>query len=413
MRKRTIMSRLRRSAKQLLDAPAPDLYHVPAADGFRAACVGLVGAFHVWQLSWLPPRLGPVNLEPMVRTGYLAVDLMLMLSGFLLYLPHARALALGERLPRAGAFYKKRALRILPSYWLCLVVTLAIFLLEGGRYPGPGQMAYDILSHLSFTHNLSYATAIATPLNGVLWTLAVEVQFYLIFPLLARGFARRPLTAYLLMVGAALAYRTGWAAAQPDTTLWVNRLPGMLDVYANGMLAAQLYVSLARALKGDRITGLGFGALSALLLLGIYALMRTQGPLEGEARRLGQLQVRFLLSAYGALFLVCASNASLWMRRLLDNRLTAFLSAISFNYYIWHQYLAVKLRQWRLPPYQAPEPYRVAEQPWQGQYVTLCVLGALLLAVSATYLLERPAARLGARLLERRGRNGRAAPPAA
>ena len=74
-----------------------------------------------------------------------------------------------------------------------------------------------------------------------------------------------------------------------------------------------------------------------------------------------------------------------------------FLSAISFNFYIWHQYLAVKLRQWRIPPSASLEPNFDGEMPWQWQYTLLAFLLSLAVAVLITYAFERPIARLGAR----------------
>ena len=69
------------------DCPDVSLKRVDAADALRVIWVGLVACFHVWQFSWLNPviELGPLRLDfnVWVRTGYIQVDQMLMLSGFL------------------------------------------------------------------------------------------------------------------------------------------------------------------------------------------------------------------------------------------------------------------------------------------------------------------------------------------
>ena len=103
------------------------------ADGFRALSALLVLWFHFWLQNWLRPEiatpfLAPVgiasiDLEWLPRSGYLFVDALLMLSGFCLFLPVARAVE--ERRPDAGRidardFYRRRAARILPSYLFCL-----------------------------------------------------------------------------------------------------------------------------------------------------------------------------------------------------------------------------------------------------------------------------------------------------
>ena len=152
--------------------------YMPAADGFRVLCVLLVAWFHIWQQSWLTPaaQIGPIhiNLLPLVRTGYLMVDMMLLLSGFLLFLPYARTRVNGETLPDIETFYKKRAVRIIPAYYLCLFIILFTQALPNHAYVSWRHFVLDLLGHLTFTHNLTYEGYIGTNLNGVLWTMAVD-----------------------------------------------------------------------------------------------------------------------------------------------------------------------------------------------------------------------------------------------
>ncbi|MBR2716907.1 MAG: hypothetical protein IKD79_04135, partial [Oscillospiraceae bacterium] len=94
--------------------------YLAAPDILRIVSIGLVGWYHIWQQSWLDPGffLGKryIDLQAVVRHGYMMVDVILVISGFLLVLPHARArLGLGER-PSVREFYLKRFWRIIPSY---------------------------------------------------------------------------------------------------------------------------------------------------------------------------------------------------------------------------------------------------------------------------------------------------------
>ena len=94
----------------------PDAKHLDVLDGVRVLCILLVGWFHIWQQGWLTPHFellgGTVSLDFLLRSGYLWVDGLLLLSGFLLYLPYTQV---GGKLPSIGAFYKRRLIRILPS----------------------------------------------------------------------------------------------------------------------------------------------------------------------------------------------------------------------------------------------------------------------------------------------------------
>lgn len=374
--------------------------HAAAGDFLRVLCVGMIAWYHIWQQSWLSPTLelggARLTLMPAVRAGYMFVDLMLMLSGFLLYLPYANG---KERAPLA--FYRRRALRILPSYWLCLIVMLAFALLAPDFKDGPG-LARDLAAHLTFTHNLFYPSYVATRLNVVLWTLAVEVQFYLLLPALAPAFRKRPPACWLAMVGAALCFQRLWTGQMADTTLFVNRLPNFLDVYANGMLAAHVYAKLAKRKKRRGLIA-ALGTAACLLgLWGIWRLLVGQASVYGyDLLRQGQLDRRFLFSACGALFLAGGSLSYGAVRRFFSNRVLRFLSGVSFNFYIWHQWLAVKLKEWRIPPYlAASDPNQAGEMPWQLHYTLICFAAALLAAVAATYLVEKPAARCGQRKLK-------------
>ena len=384
---------------------SPSPRHAAAGDFLRVFCVFMIGWYHIWQQSWLTPRLQlgslTVDLYPWVRAGYMFVDLMLMLSGFLLYLPWAN-----DRPPDTPDFYLRRARRILPGYWLCLTVML-LFALTAPDFRDPGRLGLDLAAHLTFTHNLFPFSYTQTRLNAVLWTLAVEVQFYLLLPALAPVFRRRPFACWITMCGAALCFQRGWTQNFSDTSMFVNRLPNMLDAYANGMLAAHLYARFAR--RRDHRAWIA-AAGTALGLLGAWAVLsvvRRQGTYYGdyEGLRLGQMRYRWPLTAGGAAFLLGGSLSFRPIRRVLSNRFVCFLSGLTFNFYMWHQWLAVRLKLWRIPPYAAEaEPNQAGEMPWQWQYTLLCFLAALALSALITYLVEKPAAKRADRWLSKRRR---------
>ncbi len=380
-------------------SPAPRS-HAAAGDFLRVFCALMIGWYHIWQQSWLYPqlRLGPVelNFAPYVRAGYMFVDVMLLLSGFLLYLPYANGKKVATR-----DFYARRAMRILPSYWLCLLGMLVFTLVTEG-FTKPLDLAKDLLAHLTFTHNLFRVSYLGTRLGGVLWTLAVEVQFYLLLPALAPLFKKHPLVCYGAMVGAALCFQKQWTHPMADTSMFINRLPNMLDVYANGMLAAQLYAKLARRRDHRALIAAAGTAACVIGAWGALKVVSAQAGINGyDALRLGQIDHRFMLSFCGALFLAGGSLSFGPVRALLSNPPIRFLSGLTFNFYMWHQWLAVRLKLWRIPPYLAEEnPHMAGEMPWQLHYTLLCFIAALALSALITYLVEKPCARWGSRKLE-------------
>ncbi|MBQ3080091.1 MAG: acyltransferase [Clostridia bacterium] len=382
-----------------LTSPADDRY-VKTADGLRVFCVAGVMWYHIWQQSWLEPSMQifgiVINLNWLVRCGYLLVDGMLMLSGFLLFLPYARSAFDGSETGSVLSFYKRRAARILPSYYLSVLIMLFCSALPKGEYTSLSYAFKDIFSHLTLTHVFFPEGYTYTNLNVVLWTISIETQFYLIFPFIAKAFKKYPIGIYIAMVLAAFCYRDLFAAKQSDTTHLINQFPAMLDVYANGMLAAYVYVIIAKSVKENSALSLLSTILMVLCSVVIFHLFKGQLHESGyDNLRLGQMSRRYMLSLMFALFLLLSGFSLRPVKFLLGNRIMRFLSAISYQAYIWHSVIALRLKAWRIPAYNAPEnPNMHGEVIWQHRYTFLCFALAIVAAIVLTYLYEKPLASL-------------------
>lgn len=381
--------------------------------GLRALMVLFVMNYHIWQQSWLGQYVrldGRVySFDFWTRSSFVFVDGMILLSGFLLYLPYARQKAEGTPVPSVRRFYFNRAVRILPSYLLAVGVMLCCIALPQGLYLTAGAAAADTAAHLTFTFLFWPQTYLYTPLNVALWTIAVEMQFYAVFPLLARAMQKRPLLTAGGMMALGWAYRLGVEALVTDRAMYINQLPAFLDVYALGMLGASGYIRLRawRERAGRRERHVLGAACVAVFALGVWALtglLRVQsasGSGGHAALQLCQMRVRLPLAL---VLLGLMLSASFWPRmlqKLLDNRLMRFLSTISMNLYIWHQVLAVQMKKAWFPDAAALH----ASLAQQQAYTALCVSVALLAAMAVTYGVERPVSRWAVRGLERaRGR---------
>lgn len=367
--------------------------------GFRAIMVLLVANFHFWQQSWLRQGItlfgSFIDMDYITRASYVFVDGMLLLSGFLLFLPHAQAMEEHTPVPGVKRFYMNRLIRILPSFVFAVLVALFCFALPQGGYANAGAMWLDILSHLTFTFTFFLYPYQFTPLNGVLWTVAIEMQLYLIFPLLAKAARRKPVLTLGLMTAAGWLYRLWVYYRVPDTAMFINQMPAFLDVYALGMLGAIGYLKLRRwfrsAEKRERL--LAQVAAVAVLTIGIMMvlqLLRAQSSasvISIVELRLSQLRLRLPLALALMASMLGAAFAPKVIQWLFSNRLMRFFSAISFNFYIWHQILAVQMaRNWF--------PSTLHESPGlQYAFTTLCYCVGLAAAMAATYGLEQPIAK--------------------
>ena len=369
--------------------------------GFRALMILFVMNYHLWQQSWIPQavRVGRryISLDFWTRSSYLFVDGMILMSGFLLYLPWARAKLEGAQEPSVRRFYFNRAVRILPSYLFAVFAALLLIAVPQGLYPSAAAMLKDVFAHLTFTFLFSPSTYLTTPLNMALWTIAVEVQFYLIFPLLVRAMKKHAgLTAGVMMLTAWL-YRFAVSRLAQEPAMFINQMPAFLDVYAIGMLMAAGWVRFSRWLRtfsrGERaavqaVSTAVFAAAGWMLTV-ILKVQSASGSAGHHAMNLSQMAVRLPLAVTFALMMFTASFWPRFLQKLLDNRLMRFLSVISMNLYIWHQVLAVQMRMAWFPDTGLLH----TDRNLQAAYMLLCISVAVLAAKAVTFGLEQPFSR--------------------
>ena len=374
----------------------PDVRRVDTCDGVRALAIMIVVWYHIWQQSWLYPTIQlfgkSISFDPLVRSGYIWVDIMILISGFCLYLPWAR-LAQGEKGQSPLAFYRRRLIRIHPSYLLTLAIMFGVALATDAYGNNRAFMAADLATHLTYTQMFTYNTYYATKLGGALWTLALEMQLYALFPLFARAFKRSPLITLTAMTGFSLAVRAYIASRYPDVSLYFNQLPAYLDTFALGMAAAAVHVRLSRT-PHNAWTRILCSLLSVAAVCLLWNVVRAQaGCATTEAIRLGQMNRRMAMGLLGAVLLTASANAGWLVRHIFANPLTRFISAISLHLYIWHQTIAVWLLKSRLIPSAFENPNYSGDTVWQGWFTLACFAIPIAAATLLTYGFERPVAR--------------------
>lgn len=221
----------------------------PCFDGLRGIAVLLVVVLHSAFYSGWTDRSGLGNYIGRLEIG---VSLFFLISGFLLYRPFAVSHLSDNPAPKAGNFYVRRLLRIVPAYWVAL--TIIVYGLRAVSM-GPGWQA--VVSHYTFTQ-IYFPSQIFT---GVVqaWSLCTEMSFYLFLPLYAAMIARgsrspsrqliRELSGVAVMIAISLAFRA-WSLNQPApcgshcftrpalVSTMNSWLPSYIDLFALGMLLA-------------------------------------------------------------------------------------------------------------------------------------------------------------------------------
>jgi len=365
--------------------------YIDTLDGFRALAAVMVMMFHFWQQSWVTMviRLGPVRIDftPIVSFGGVGVELLFILSGFCLYYPLAMH---PERKLNIGSYVYKRCVRILPSYFLCVIVCAVyqIGKIEPDllREQFIGNMTLRQMSTLSLSYNR---------LNTVFWSLAIEAQFYLIFPLLVKIYKKQP---YWTMIAAVIIGESWrWYQREIDHSHinWLmNQLPGMIDVFVGGMTAAHVTAMLKRTLTEEQKKAYAPAfTLMILMFFMVYIFVTKYISVhryDNIADNLSRLQMytrKFLIIAFTGCIL-CSVFACRWVHVLLGNPVTRFVSTISYQLYLWHFWICLRLKDFRIPDYVTERP--MDDPVWRFPYLMLSIGLSAAVSIALTYLFERP-----------------------
>jgi peptidoglycan/LPS O-acetylase OafA/YrhL len=333
------------------------------------------------------------------QMGFLGLQVFFFISGFVLFYPHARHVFEGKPLPSVKEFALRRFLKIVPSYIVAMAIVLLIFPPLG--WP-PALIAWHVISHLLFVHTWFPDTFASV--NIVFWSLGVEVQFYVIFPLLCWLFRRYAILTYAGMTIVALGYRALVLACclkLPSDLYRLFQMPAYLDLFAAGMLAAYLFV-LIRSKIGTpgKLTPIFSGISLALLVAAVPALALGLKAFLAPGNFVHWTIVTPLYVSWMVFAFTIASLLSgRLLRSVIANRLLTFTATISFNMYLYH----LTILSWmffRHHPRAATADPRL-DPHWQWMVTILGIVLSVGVATFFTFVLERPILALERRFAKR------------
>jgi peptidoglycan/LPS O-acetylase OafA/YrhL len=361
----------------------PSFGYSRALDGIRAVAVAAVVLFHAGLSG--------------VSGGFLGVDTFFVLSGFLI-----TSLLLAER-ARAGridlaTFWVRRARRLLPALLLVLAATVVAgrYLLDSDALSLLRTDAYAALAYLAnwrmIFRGTGYvaATAAPSPLQHT-WSLGIEEQFYLLWPLVVAGLlawlaARRAIAVLLgcCVAGAVVSQVLCARLFQPES---MGRAYFGTDTRAQALLIGAA-LAAALALAGDRRPPRRvFGLLAVIAIAGTAVLWHTASDQAGWLFR-GGLTAAALATAVVVAHVVLFPDALL--ARALGLAPLVWLGRISYGVYLWH---------WPLFTFVNADNTGLSRWP----LLLTRLAGTIGLAVLSYHLVEQPIRRGGlGRVLPRR-----------
>jgi peptidoglycan/LPS O-acetylase OafA/YrhL len=319
--------------------------------------------------------------------GRVGVDLFFVLSGFLI-----TNLLLEEQVRSGGIdirnFYIRRVFRLAPAMLTVLAFAWGATLAHGAFGTAPADMARYTVLVLSYTNNWAsafHSAVVPAPL-GHFWSLAVEEQFYLLWPWLLVVLFRAKLSLRTIAIGLLV---TVSAVALWRSVLWhLNHDPFRVvfgtDTRAGGLVLGSALAVMRHA--GWRISD----AFAAFLVAGgllVYLYVLPQPYDTSGHLLLGGLQLVEL--AAGMLIVGLTASPSVPFRRLLESPPLLWIGRRSYALYLWHLPFFVLTRAFTSAPMVAS---------------LLGVVGTLIAAELSFRYVEQPALRFRARLATRETR---------
>jgi peptidoglycan/LPS O-acetylase OafA/YrhL len=302
-------------------------------DGLRFIAIGSVLLFHLAVgLSIKSPqhftRPDGSLFGDMVWNGFRGVELFFVISGFILALPFAGHALAGEKRVSLKGYFLRRVTRLEPPYVLCMVLFFLMFVVRG-------QSARQLFPHLAaslvYLHNLIFGTL--SPINDVTWSLEIEIQFYVLTPLLAKIFfipgkvARR---AAITALGA-LFVVAGWYFILPGGRAYYTILR-FLQFFLIGFLLADVYLT---DWKGKPAPGWIWDAISIAgwpLLFAVWHASPGREPL-----------LTTVLVPPGLFLLYCAAFRGPLSRQIITNPWITTIGGMCYSIYLLHNHVMAPL----------------------------------------------------------------------
>lgn len=379
----------------------------PLFDSLRAIAALSIFVFHTaWHLNLLSQNV----ISHYLRQLNIGVAIFFVISGFLLYRPFVQAAFEEGPAPEPKPYAIRRALRIVPAYWVALPIVAVMLGITSEVFTPPSH----ILVYFGFLQIYQADTVIGG--IGPAWTLCIEVTFYVAIPIWAwalrrarvRGQAAR-LRLELWALAGLVVFSIVWKEAmlhllspdQPGYLAAQVSLPAFADHFAMGMAVAVLSVAWAArpqepaaARLIDRSPWIPWAAgLAGFAILGIGPGVAGQG---WEGQTILRHELKGLIGVAVILPAVFGVLGRGWVRRLLAHRVLLWLGLVSYALYLWQLGFILKFKEWFLAS-------------WGWLPVALLAFAATV-AVSALSwkFVEAPAQRLARRLT--RGSSPRPSP---
>ncbi len=238
----------------------------------------------------------------------------------------------------AYSYFLHRAFRVFPAYYAQLLILLIVFYTLNGYLPFGLDKVYGYILMLFVPEPLGIGNPI---LNGVWWTLPIELSFYIFLPFLGPFLKWKNRFYLLFLFIACMALWRYYVLSElpaANVTVWSVQLPGSLDSFGLGVIAALIHVQYYENSQ-LRMRYLRYLRFALTFTLPSYALlivwMGFDKPLYWQNSVIFFSWTTLFSAVTALIVLACAANLSS-MKLLFANRYVFYLGLVSYGLYLWH-----------------------------------------------------------------------------
>ncbi len=323
--------------------------HINSIDGIRGLAVLMVVFFHYYALrasftdDLFISLIQGTWLASIISHGHLGVDIFFMMTGFLLVTPWLAYKHKDRDYPSMKKYFHRRFFRIAPAYYLQLAILffLLIPLIKGKALIFSDYGIENMLHHLFFTHYFTPVSSGSFGVNGALWTLSLEVQFYCVLPIIGYFLIRRFWTTIGILLLSSIVWR--YISYTKETIIsdfymgigerWTlpietiqnfigTQLFGYLGHFGLGIILAYLFI------RKIKIPHKLAGGIAILSLFFLFFVLKSSIDLH-----LYSLLIPICLFGIFYYFIFFTEGA---LAKIISNKFLSYTGTISYSMYLYH-----------------------------------------------------------------------------
>jgi peptidoglycan/LPS O-acetylase OafA/YrhL len=347
---------------------------IPEIDGLRFLAIFSVYLYH---LAGDVLRHSPSGTDALLKLSWFfsmtqilnfGVPMFFVISGFILGLPFASAHLAGARRIELKKYFWRRVTRLEPPYILCLLMFYGLKV-AGGRGTAVSLFP-NLLASIFYVHNIVFGEP--SVINIVAWSLEIEIQFYILAPLLASVFMIPAPALRRTILVAAVALATGLSVLVSRNAVLTHSILGDAQYFLAGFLLVDLYLSGGERRRKNRLWDIVSAVGWPLLLV----LLVSQGAISDWTAP--WLLVMLYIAAYHGV----------WTNRFITIPWIATIGGMCYTIYLFHNYLIAFIGL-------GTERLLSSAGFWTRLGLQFCIMTPLVLVVCALYFrwIERPCMR--------------------